>query len=242
MSSVVVPKKHPRSSNKLPVETVKPWNKATNSPSSGCKKLSDVVVYEAFEASVYGSMAFRGNQISAGSMKMVQASWIASVDGVIDLCCTALQIHCGVRRPVLEKANPTSIAIKLPMLVAYAINQKKRPINREVDLHKSVWWYRNYDHIFQIFSRYPNSFRTRFHYRHQKVAVSTANVSCFIGEKSLICICLMSLGSKQTNNMHRIEAYHICDWNGIEWILFLSPKTRLKRGYLRYNSHPKKGL
>ena len=118
--------------------------------------------------------------------------------------------------------------------------RKKWPINREVDLHKSVWWYRNYDHIFQIFSRYPNSFRTRFHYQHQKVAVSTANVSCFIGEKSLICICLMSLGSKQTNNMHRIEAYHICDWNGIEWFFFLFPKTRLKRGYLKYNSHPKK--
>lgn len=121
----------PRSSNiyKLPVETVKPWNKATNSTSSGCKKLSDVVVYEAFEVSVYGSMAFRGNQISAGSMKMVQASWIASVDGVIDLCCTALQIHCRVRRPVVEKANPTSIAIKLPMLVAYAINQEKNGLS-----------------------------------------------------------------------------------------------------------------
>lgn len=208
---MAVPKKHPRSSNiyKLPVETVKPWNKATNSPSSGCKQLSDIVVYEAFEASVYGSMAFRGNQISAGSMKMVQASWIASVDGVIDLCCTAFQIHCGVRRPVVEKANPTSIAINLPMLVAYAINQKKWPINQEVDLHKSVWWCRNYDHIFQLFSQYPNSFRTRFHYQHQKVAVSIANLSCFIGEKSLICICLMSLGSKQTNNLHRIEAYHI---------------------------------
>lgn len=121
-------------------------------------------------------------------------------------------------------------------------SEEKWPINQEVDLHKSVWWYRNYDHIFQLFSRYPNSFRTRFHYQHQKVAVSTANVSCFIGEKSLICICLMSLGSKQTNNMHRIEAYHICDWNGIKWILLLFPKNRLKSGYLKYNSHPKKRL
>lgn len=74
-------------------------------------------------------MAFRGNQISAGSMKMVQASWIASVDGVIDLCCTAFQIHCGLRRPEVEKENPTSIAINLPMLVAYAINQKKNGLS-----------------------------------------------------------------------------------------------------------------
>ena len=52
MSSVPVPKKHPTSSNiyKLPVETVKPGNKATNSPSSGCKKLSDVVVYEGIRS------------------------------------------------------------------------------------------------------------------------------------------------------------------------------------------------